>query len=63
MFVSTVELQKVLFDLEHLTKPSCREDRVMKCNTSSVVRNCHIPQGEMDLSLKRELHGKPGGET
>jgi hypothetical protein len=38
-----------------------QRDRVMKCNTSSVVRNRHIPQGEMDLSLKRELHGKPGG--
>jgi hypothetical protein len=50
-----------MFDLEHVTKLSGHEDRMTKCNTSSIVRNHHIPHGEMDLSLKRELHGIPRG--
>jgi hypothetical protein len=41
------------FDLDHLTYPSGQENRVMTRNTSNAVRNRHIPQGEMNLTLKR----------
>jgi hypothetical protein len=46
---------KVLFFLGHSTKTLDQEYWGMKNHTSGVVRNRHIPQGEIDISLKREV--------
>jgi hypothetical protein len=56
----TLEVDKVLFHSEHPLESLDQEDRGMKSHTRSVVRNRHIPQGEMDLSLEREAAWETG---
>jgi hypothetical protein len=51
---------KVLFFPGHSIKSLDPKDRGLKSHINSAVRNRHIPQIEMDLSLKREVAGETG---
>jgi hypothetical protein len=52
----TLEFEKVLFHFEHPLELVDQEDRVMKCNTSRVMKHNLIQQGAMSPT-----HGRKSG--